>query len=215
MQLTAHLGPRTSACLGIYSTRSGRILEQAGQFQEITPLPGINFLDGWRVQPTLNIPTNLPITKDAPCGTSIFQYRTQQITRRSCSGHPQKMDPTHVEQQSERASIFVQWWNMAISSSGVRCSKNLCTTQQSCWTGRTQLCPNSSPRANIGTLALSLYTTWSLATSFFFVGALCLSAGYHLRLTCGPAGNRTTTGSLSAVQEAAIPTEPRGHLPDL
>ena len=35
--------------------------------------------------------------------------------------------------------------------------------------------------------------------------------GYHLRLTRGPAGNRTTTGSLSAVQEAAIPTEPRGQ----
>ena len=36
---------------------------------------------------------------------------------------------------------------------------------------------------------------------FFLVGALCLSAGYHLRLTRGPAGNRTTTGSLSAIQE--------------
>ena len=36
--------------------------------------------------------------------------------------------------------------------------------------------------------------------------------GHYLRLTRGPAGKRTTTGSLSAVQEAAIPTEPRGHL---
>ena len=33
---------------------------------------------------------------------------------------------------------------------------------------------------------------------FFLAGALCLSAGHHLRLTRGPAGNRTTTGSLSA-----------------
>ena len=36
---------------------------------------------------------------------------------------------------------------------------------------------------------------------FLGVGALCLSAGHHLRLTRGPAGNRTTTGSLSATQE--------------
>jgi len=37
------------------------------------------------------------------------------------------------------------------------------------------------------------------ANNFLFLaGALCLSAGHHLRLTRGPAGNRTTTGSLSA-----------------
>jgi len=35
-------------------------------------------------------------------------------------------------------------------------------------------------------------------TTFFLAGARCLSAGHHLRLTRGPAGNRTTTGSLSA-----------------
>ena len=44
--------------------------------------------------------------------------------------------------------------------------------------------------------------------AFFLAGARCLSAGHHLRLTRGPAGNRTTTGSLDA-----LPTEPRGHLP--
>ena len=33
---------------------------------------------------------------------------------------------------------------------------------------------------------------------FFLPGALCLLAGHHLRLTRGPAGNRTTNGSLSA-----------------
>ena len=36
-----------------------------------------------------------------------------------------------------------------------------------------------------------------LRTFFFLAGARCLSAGHHLRLTRGPAGNRTTTGSLS------------------
>ena len=38
----------------------------------------------------------------------------------------------------------------------------------------------------------------SLAADFFLAGARCLSAGHHLRLTRGPAGNRTTTGSLPA-----------------
>ena len=33
---------------------------------------------------------------------------------------------------------------------------------------------------------------------FFLAGAVCLSADHHLRPTRGPAGNRTTTGSLSA-----------------
>ena len=37
-----------------------------------------------------------------------------------------------------------------------------------------------------------------LSHAFFLAGARCLSAGHHLRLTRGPAGNRTTTGSLSA-----------------
>ena len=43
--------------------------------------------------------------------------------------------------------------------------------------------------------------------TFFLAGALCLSAGHHLRLTRGPAGNRTTTGSLSVLDDAP-PTEP-------
>ena len=49
---------------------------------------------------------------------------------------------------------------------------------------------------------------------FLLVSALCLSAGHHLTLTRRPAGNQTTTGNLSAIQESAIPTEPRGHLTD-
>ena len=38
----------------------------------------------------------------------------------------------------------------------------------------------------------------NLKPLFFLAGARCLSAGHHLRLTRGPAGSRTTTGSLSA-----------------
>jgi len=45
----------TYVCLpsGLYNARTGRVLAQAGPEQEITPLPGIYFFDGWRVHPTL------------------------------------------------------------------------------------------------------------------------------------------------------------------
>ena len=58
----------TYVCLpsGLYNARTGRVLAQAGPEQEITPLPGIYFFDGWRVHPTLVIPANLPSTKEAP-----------------------------------------------------------------------------------------------------------------------------------------------------
>ena len=61
----------TYVCLlaGLYNARAGRVLAQSGPDQEITPLPGIYFFDGWRVHPTLVIPANLPSTKEAPvCG---------------------------------------------------------------------------------------------------------------------------------------------------
>jgi len=50
----------------LYNARTGRVLAQAGPEQEITPLPGIYFFDGWRVRPTLVIPADLPSTKEAP-----------------------------------------------------------------------------------------------------------------------------------------------------
>ena len=58
----------TYVCLpsGLYNARTGRVLAQTGPEQEITPLPGIYFFDGWRVRPTLVIPANLPRTKEAP-----------------------------------------------------------------------------------------------------------------------------------------------------
>ena len=58
----------TYVCLpsGLYNARTGRLLAQAGPEQEITPLPGIYFFDGWRVPPTLVIPADLPSTKEAP-----------------------------------------------------------------------------------------------------------------------------------------------------
>ena len=56
----------TYVCLpsGLYHARTGRVLPQTGPSQEITPLPGIYFFDGWRAHPTLDIPVNLPSTKE-------------------------------------------------------------------------------------------------------------------------------------------------------
>ena len=58
----------TYVCLpsGLYKARNGQIVAQTGSDQEIIPLPGIYFFDGWRVHPTLTIPSNLPRTKEAP-----------------------------------------------------------------------------------------------------------------------------------------------------
>ena len=58
----------TYVCLpsGLYHARSGRVLQQSGPNQEVTPLPGIYFFDGWRVRPCMKIPTDLPQSRDPP-----------------------------------------------------------------------------------------------------------------------------------------------------
>ena len=58
----------TYVCLpsGLYRARTGRIVEKEGRHQEIISLPGIFFFDGWRVQPSLIIPANVPQTQDVP-----------------------------------------------------------------------------------------------------------------------------------------------------
>ena len=63
-----HSSRPTYVCLpsGLYHARSGRILQQSGPNQEVTPLPGIYFFDGWRVRPCMKIPTNLPRAQDPP-----------------------------------------------------------------------------------------------------------------------------------------------------
>ena len=76
----------TYVCLpsGLYHARTGRVLPQTGPSQEITPLSGIYFFDGWRVQPTLDIPSNLPSTKEAPAygvGTTTHTPRGMEPTR--------------------------------------------------------------------------------------------------------------------------------------
>ena len=70
--LYAYAGDRTLfptyVCLpsGLYKARTGQIVAQTGPEQEILPLSGMYFFDGWRVHPTLPIPSNLPRTKEAP-----------------------------------------------------------------------------------------------------------------------------------------------------
>ena len=54
------------SCILLHHARSGRVLERAGPYREVTPLPGILFFDAWRVEPTMNIPSNLPSAQDAP-----------------------------------------------------------------------------------------------------------------------------------------------------
>ena len=58
----------TYICLpsGLYRSRTGRMVEREGKRQEIISLPGIFFFDGWRVQPSLKVPANVPQTKDGP-----------------------------------------------------------------------------------------------------------------------------------------------------
>ena len=51
---------------GLYKARTGRSVVRVGPQQEIIPLPGIYFFDGWRVTPSLTIPANLPQTTDLP-----------------------------------------------------------------------------------------------------------------------------------------------------
>ena len=51
---------------GLHKARTGALVPRQGPTQEIIPLPGMYFLDGWRVEPSLKIPDNLPQTQDMP-----------------------------------------------------------------------------------------------------------------------------------------------------
>ena len=63
-----HSSRPTYVCLpsGLHNARTGRVLQPTGPYREVTPLPGILFFDAWRVEPTLDIPSNLPSAQDAP-----------------------------------------------------------------------------------------------------------------------------------------------------
>ena len=51
---------------GLHKARTGALVPRQGPHQEIIPLPGMYFFDGWRVEPSLKIPDNLPQTQDPP-----------------------------------------------------------------------------------------------------------------------------------------------------
>ena len=64
----------TYVCLpsGLYKARTWQIAAQTGPEQEILPLSGMYFFDGWRVHPTLPISSNLPRTKKRQSGISLL-----------------------------------------------------------------------------------------------------------------------------------------------
>ena len=64
----ADFTPHPTYCLpsGLFKARTGRIVEKAGPQREIISLSGIYFFDGWRVQPSLIVPANVPQTRDVP-----------------------------------------------------------------------------------------------------------------------------------------------------
>ena len=51
---------------GLHKARTGALVPRQGPNQEIIPLPGMYFFDGWRVEPSLKIPENIPQTQDMP-----------------------------------------------------------------------------------------------------------------------------------------------------
>ena len=114
----------TYVCLpsGLYHACTGRVLPQSGPSQEITPLSSIYFFDGWRAQPTLDIPVNLPSTKEAPAygsGATTPTPRgmepTRSLRRRHGTYLPQrprtnrKMDPALAGLLSVHVNTLEQW----------------------------------------------------------------------------------------------------------
>ena len=91
----AHAADRTTHtyawCQDCTRRVQGR-LAQTRPEQEILPLPGI---DGWRVHPTLPIPSDLPRTKEAPVPGSLLLHRPL----RNQSGR-QKKKPCDSRQES-------------------------------------------------------------------------------------------------------------------
>ena len=51
---------------GLHKARTGALVPRQGPNEEIIPLPGMYFFDGWRVEPRLKIPENIPQTQDMP-----------------------------------------------------------------------------------------------------------------------------------------------------
>ena len=90
--------------------------------QEVTPLPGIDFFDGWRVRLCMKIPTDLPNPGTHP-NVMFSAQRPQPLllnhlkhqTRKDetylprLSGTKQRMDPAPDGQQFEPTSTCMPW----------------------------------------------------------------------------------------------------------
>ena len=175
---------------GLHKARTGDIVPRHDPTQEIIPLPGMYFFDGWRVHPILKIPDNLPQTQDMPVritarapteGAYLLgkHLRTRHVTSWQLQSRTKwNADPAHDAQRFVPLSIFVHW------STGMGLSSTKSTHRLGC------------------TLSAAKEQL-NMASGTIFFGRRHLPFGWSpdLRLTRGPAGNRTTTGSLSATQE--------------
>ena len=103
----------TYVCLpsGLYKARTGHVVAQTGPEQEILPLPGIYFFDGWRVHPTLPIPGHLPRTKEAPVQDIQLGRRKkkQETSLQSLPRTSPKMGQAQEEQLFAHASTYEPW----------------------------------------------------------------------------------------------------------
>ena len=90
--------------------------------QEVTPLPGIYFFDGWRVRLRMKIPTDLPnpgthpnVMFSAQRPQPLLLYHLKHQTRKDetylprLSGTKQRMDPAPDGQQFEPTSTCMPW----------------------------------------------------------------------------------------------------------
>ena len=82
----------TYVCLpsGLYKARNGQIVAQTSPDQEIIPLSGMYFFDGWQVHPTLPIPV-------------IYHAPKKRQSEISLTPHPQpvRSQPGHQKKKQE------------------------------------------------------------------------------------------------------------------
>ena len=60
---------------GLHKARTGALVPRQGPTQEIIPLPGMYFFDGWRVEPSLKIPDNLTCQSESQPGRPLREQR--------------------------------------------------------------------------------------------------------------------------------------------
>ena len=123
MQPTTHLDPHMSVDLpsGLYHVRSGRILQQSRPNQEVTPLPGIYFFDGW-YDPAWTFRPTCPGRRIHPNMTPSSQRQLLPLlnhhrhrTKKPETYLPRqfetrlRMDLAHGGQQFEHISTCMPW----------------------------------------------------------------------------------------------------------